>query len=341
MISMKTKLTSLLGTQIPIVTAPMYYATTPAMAAAAGEAGAFGFIAAGFTPSKTLVDELHAARSILGTSSKASIPVGVGFLGWILDQTETSEDPRIPPILAERPAAIWFAFGVDLGKYVSQVRAYDASRAHKTLVFVIVTTVDEAVQAANEWGVDVLVVQGNEAGGHGRAGGPALNMLLPAVLEAVPSGPTILAAGGVSTGNQVASLLVMGADGVVLGSRLLGTPECMYPEKAKEVIVNSSLNSTVRSDVFDEVNRTAFWPKGYDGRAVVNDIVNDQKAALTLEERLARYENSKKNGESTRLVIWAGDAIAFVHDDSSTKTIIRQLHNEAVSIIQKAAGMLN
>ncbi|KIK54002.1 hypothetical protein GYMLUDRAFT_264859 [Collybiopsis luxurians FD-317 M1] len=341
MIYIETKLTKLLGTQIPIVSAPMYYATTPAMAATATDAGAFGFIAAGFTSSSALVDELKSVRTVLSTAAEAPIPVGVGFIGWILDQTETSDDPRIPAVLAERPVAIWFAFGVDLGKYVARVRQYDAGREHRTLIFVIVNSVDEAVRAANEWGVDVIVVQGNEAGGHGRGDSPTLHMLLPAVLAAVTSGPVILAAGGISTGKQVAAVLAMGADGVVLGSRLLGTPECMYLEQSKEVIFKSKLGSTIRSDVFDEINHTAFWPEGYDGRAIANDILGDHKAGLTLEERLKRYEASKLNGESNRLVIWAGDAIAYVNDNTTTKAIIHQLHDEAVTMIQSVAGTLN
>ena len=92
------------------------------------------------------------------------LPTGVGFLGWILDKTEISDDPRIPEVLDELPAAIWFAFGTNLGKYVEQVRAYDEKRdpekPHKTLVFVIVNSVEDALRAANEWKVDVLVVQG-------------------------------------------------------------------------------------------------------------------------------------------------------------------------------------
>lgn len=88
------------------------------------------------------------------------VPVGVGFLGWILDKTETSDDPRIANVLDERPAAVWFAFGTDLGKYVAQVKAHDAHRPHKTIIFVIVNSVAEALQAANDWKVDVLVVQG-------------------------------------------------------------------------------------------------------------------------------------------------------------------------------------
>jgi hypothetical protein len=55
---------------------------------------------------------------------------------------------------------VWFAFGNDLGKYIAQVRAYDAQRAHKTIVFVIVNSVADALRAANDWKVDVLVVQG-------------------------------------------------------------------------------------------------------------------------------------------------------------------------------------
>lgn len=88
------------------------------------------------------------------------IPAGVGLLGWFLDMTEASNDPRIPVVLDEMPSAIWFAFGVDLGKYVTQVREYDSARNHKTKIFVIVSSLVEALRAANEWKVDALVVQG-------------------------------------------------------------------------------------------------------------------------------------------------------------------------------------
>lgn len=86
--------------------------------------------------------------------------MGIGFIGWILDMTEPSDDPRLEAILDELPVAIWFAFGVDLGKYVAQVRAYDAKRDHKTVIFVIVSSAADALRAATEWGVDVVVAQG-------------------------------------------------------------------------------------------------------------------------------------------------------------------------------------
>ena len=90
----------------------------------------------------------------------APVPVGIGFLGWILDFTEPSADPRLTAVLDEKPAAIWLAFGVDLGKYVAQIRKYDEGREHKTIIFVIVSSVEAARRAAEEWGVDVLVAQG-------------------------------------------------------------------------------------------------------------------------------------------------------------------------------------
>lgn len=116
----------------------------------------------GFESSETLRKQLHYVRSKLNVAAGILIPTGVGLLGWILDKTEVSDDPRIPAVLDELPAAIWFAFGTNLGKYVEQVRAYDEKREkpHKTLVFVIVNSVEDALRAANEWKVDVLVVEG-------------------------------------------------------------------------------------------------------------------------------------------------------------------------------------
>lgn len=116
----------------------------------------------GFDSSEKLKKHLQTARTVLNLPADVPVSIGIGFIGWLLDKTEISDDPRIERVLEERPVAVWFAFGVDLGKYVAKVKAYDAKREikHKTLIFVIVNSVDQAVRAANDWGVDVLVVQG-------------------------------------------------------------------------------------------------------------------------------------------------------------------------------------
>lgn len=154
----------------------MAFASTDKLAVAATSAGGFALVPAGtlmqpclllylliyaaFHSSAILKSTLQSIRSQLNVPANAAVPVGVGFIGWILDNTESSDDPRISPVLDELPKAVWFAFGNDLGKYIAQVHAHDARREHKTIVFVIVHSVADALRAANEWKVDVLVVQG-------------------------------------------------------------------------------------------------------------------------------------------------------------------------------------
>jgi nitronate monooxygenase len=110
--------------------------------------------------SENLKAEMRSIRDSLKLPADGPIPIGIGFLGWVLDKTEVSDDPRIPRVLEQMPMAIWFAFGENMGKYVAQVRAFDAKRTHKTIVFVLVNTLAEAEVAVNEWKVDVLVAQG-------------------------------------------------------------------------------------------------------------------------------------------------------------------------------------
>lgn len=131
--------------------------------------------------------------------------------------------------------------------------------------------------------------------------------LVQAVLRALPrNGPYVIAAGGISTGAQIAGLLTMGVDGVVLGTRFLFTPECSMPDSKKQVLIEADLNATVRSMAFDEVNRTMGWPDKCDGRAVSNAIITDDAKGLDLEERLKLFDESASNGEKDRLVVWAG-----------------------------------
>ncbi|KAG6865533.1 hypothetical protein C0991_001726 [Blastosporella zonata] len=297
----------------------MAFAAEADLASAVTAASAFGFMGAGFTSSAQLKSYFQVVRQKLGIAEGEPVPIGIGFIGWILEMTESSDDPRIEAILEEKPVAIWFAFGVDLGKYIAQVRAFDAKRDHKTIIFVMVNSAADALRAANEWKVDVIVAQGIEAGGHGGSEAPPLLSLLQAVKIAVPQGPSIVAAGGVSTGSQIAALLTMGADGVVLGTRFLFTTECIYPPEKKEACVNAdlSLHSTVRTLAFDDVGRTNGWPPKHDGRAINNRIIQDVKDGLSLEERIKKFDESAASGDISRLIVWAGAGVGLTNSITS------------------------
>lgn len=116
-------------------------------------------LSVGFDSSEKIKDTFKIVREKLNIPKGKSVPYGLGLIGWILDMTEGSDDPRIPTILEEKPEAIWFAFG-DLGKYIKQVHEYDAKRDHKTKIFVIVNSAEDALKAAKVWKVDVVVAQG-------------------------------------------------------------------------------------------------------------------------------------------------------------------------------------
>ena len=91
------------------------------------------------------------------------MPIGAGFIAWILDKSDGKSAELLSIALEARVAAVWFAFGNDIGKWVRFVRTSDERRSQplKTKVFILVNSLDEARRAVYEWDADVLVAQGN------------------------------------------------------------------------------------------------------------------------------------------------------------------------------------
>ncbi|TCD66842.1 hypothetical protein EIP91_000920, partial [Steccherinum ochraceum] len=334
-----TRFTKMFNIKTPIVAAPMAFASTPELAAAVTAAGGLGLFGAGFDTSDSIRQTFKVVREKLNVPKGKPVPFGVGVIAWILDMTEPSDDPRLPTILEELPESIWFAFG-DVGKYIKQVQEYDAKREHKTKIFLIVNSAEEALKAVNEWKVDVLVAQGNEAGGHGGSISPPTTTVVQSVKAAVgPNGPLVIAAGGIMTGAQVASFLTLGADAVVCGTRFLFTPECCYTDAMKAVLLESDLQATKRSLCYDDAGRTNGWPPLHDGRAIANKIWDDLQEGLSLEDRQARFDESAKKGEKDRLVIWAGVGTGLVKEIKPAAEVLRSLHEGALESLRVASQL--
>ncbi|KAJ8502536.1 hypothetical protein ONZ45_g11660 [Pleurotus djamor] len=340
----KTRFTELLNVVSPIVLTPMAFGAHPQMAAIVSGAGGFGFVPVGLDTADNIRENLRTARKTLAVPEDAPIPVGVGFIGWVLDITEASASPLLPVALAEKPKAILFAFGTDLGKHIKTVREYDAHRSdrHKTLIFVTVNSVDAALQAANEWKVDVIVAQGIEAGGHGGSFAPPLFSLVPAIIKAFPPGtcPPVLGAGGISTGAQVAAILAVGASAAVVGTRFLFTPESVYTDAMKAELVKANFNATTRGMMFDEVMRTMGWPPNHDGRALINSIVEDSRKGLSVEERQRLFDQGMKDQDVNRAIMWAGVGVGMTKEIKPTKDVLLELHNDAVKILKALPNLL-
>ena len=103
------------------------------------------------------------ARTTLNRPS-GPLPIGAGFLGWKLEEAQSSSYLALLEMALENGVrAIWLSFGEDLGRWIEFVRRHDEQhgKTPKTLIFVQVNSIDEALLAAQTWKVDVLVAQGN------------------------------------------------------------------------------------------------------------------------------------------------------------------------------------
>src|SRR5205807_6179850 len=162
--------------------------------------------------------------------------------------------------LERKPAAIMLSFG-EVRPHAEKIKRAGA------LMICQVQTVAQAKDAAAD-GADVLVAQGAEGGGHGVARGTFA--LVPAVVDAARGIP-VAAAGGVADGRGLAAALMLGADGVLVGTRFYASVEAAGFQSAKQRIVAASGDRTIRGILFDIARRNV-WPAPFAGRVLRNEF---------------------------------------------------------------------
>lgn len=116
-------------------------------------------------------------------------------------------------------------------------------------------------------------------------------------------------------GSQMASLLEAGASGIVLGTRLLFTPECMMSEEVKQILLAAGPNSTSRSAATDIVFPPGVWPAGIEARCIDNAIVREFNDGLDAAERKARIQSGDKDHQ----IIFAGEGVSKVKELQPTE----------------------
>src|SRR5487761_934753 len=230
-----TPVCDLLGIDVPIFQAGMARYTTPQLVAAVSNAGGLGIIGGlGRTPDE-LRSEIRQVREL------TSRPFAVNHVLCQLDPA------AFQATLAQRVAVLSVAWGrsADL--------TYQAHEAGMKVVH-MVSTPEEAGLGASD-GADVVVAQGTEGGGH--VGTMSTLPLVPLVVDVVDPVP-VLAAGGIADGRGLA-VLMLGAQGALIGTRFLATPEAHGRGHSKDVILNALGSQTSASTFFDEVMGQA-WP---------------------------------------------------------------------------------
>jgi len=322
---MQTAITRLLDCDLPIVQAPMAGGgDTPALVAAVGNAGAFGFLGAAYlTP-----DQIRAAADAVRAASAR--PFGINLfapqqlpesgdldaalrrlepyyaeLGLALPplpQVNDTFDAQLDAALATDAAAISFTFGIPSTAALAKIRA-----AARVLIGTA-TTVAEAL-AWREAGSAAIVAQGSEAGGHRGTFLAEIQDSLIGTLALVPqivdaTGLPVLASGGIMDGRGIAAALTLGAGAVQMGTAFLTTPEAGIPEVYKHAVL----------DVHEDGTRLTRAFSGRYARGIVNlfsrEMADADVPPFPLQNALTRPLRSAaaKAGRAEFLSLWCGQA---------------------------------
>ncbi|HXD40167.1 MAG TPA: nitronate monooxygenase [Ramlibacter sp.] len=258
-------------------------ATSAEFAVAVSNQGGLGSIGSLFRTTAAIKRDIDMVRKLTDR------PYAINHVPQLLDAEAFAHT------LAARPAVISFALG-DPGELVQQ--AHDAG----SRVMVQVTTVAQAVQAA-ERGADVIIAQGGEAGGYG--GNVGTMVLVPQVVDAVSPVP-VVAAGGIFDGRGFAAALVLGAAGVNLGTRFLASEEAPIPLEWKQAIIAARSEDTMKAEVLNDISPLP-------GAAGYNTVLRSLHTAF-LDEWTARPEEARQNSDRLRGLIVASHQAGRPHE---------------------------
>jgi nitronate monooxygenase len=313
-----TRLTERLGVRHPILLAPMDVVADGRLAAAVSHAGGFGIIGGGYGDASWLTREMDAA---------GDAQVGVGFITWSL-----SRQPHLLDLVLERrPPAVMLSFG-EVQPHAERIKTAGA------LLLCQVQTLDQARQAIAH-GADVLIAQGAEAGGHGMSRGTLT--LVPAVVDVAGDIP-VAAAGGIADGRGLAAALMLGADGVLMGTRFYASQEAAALLGAKDRLVAASGDATIRSILFDIARRNV-WPAPYTGRVLANRFTERWRGReLELLQRqageAARYDAARAAGDFDTAAVIAGEAVDLISDIPPASEIVERVATEAEALLVRASN---
>jgi NAD(P)H-dependent flavin oxidoreductase YrpB (nitropropane dioxygenase family) len=334
---LRTPLCEALGIEYPIFSVGMGALAGPELVAAVSNAGGFGVLGV----SAMEPDEI--ARRIAGVRQLTTKPFGANVIidevGWATsDEDRALVRSEVVAAIDERVAVVVLFWG-DPAQFVHLARGTGVK------VFIQVGSVEEA-QAAAAAGVDAVIAQGVEAGGHVR-GKTSIWDLLPATVEAIKPVP-VLAAGGIGDGAGLARALQMGAQGVSLGTRFVASDEAWTHPAYKKRIVDSNAADTVYSDLYDVGwtdaphrtlrNKTfAEWeaagrpPSG--SRPGEGTSIGKRSLSTGEVEEWPRYAIGSPppdfDGDIEYTPLWAGESCSVVNDIRPAGEIVRDLARDA------------
>jgi nitronate monooxygenase len=316
-----TRLTEKLGIQHPIIQAPMAFAAGGKLAAAVSNAGGLGFIGGAYGDADWISEQFEAA---------GDHRVGCGFITWALK----NQPHLLDQVLEKKPAALFLSFG-DPAPFMDVIKSVNVP------VICQIQTLRHAKHAIDV-GADIVIAQGSEAGGHGDK--RTTFTLVPEVADYIAqSAPDTLlcAAGGIGDGRGVAAALMLGADGVLIGSRFWASNEALVHPKMLLAAVEANGDETLRTTIVDIV-RKIDWPSRYNytARVLKNDFANrwhdDVDGLKThIDEESEKWRTALAAGNSSIANVFMGEVAGLIHNIKPAAEILNTIVNEAETLFHR------
>ena len=314
---MKTRITELLGIEHPIFQAAMSWASScSALVVAVSNAGGLGVLAAGplrLEDFRRILDEIKS-----GTSKPwgLNVPLNSPKAREMLD---IAHQARVPVMVASQGGP---------REHLARFRAIGTKWLH------VVASVEHA-KKAQAAGVDALVVDGMEAGGHPPPSEVSTLVLVRRVLQEVEL--PVVASGGIADGAGIAAMLALGADAVQLGTRFIATPEANVHERYKRAVLEA------------DVDQTAFVGRGLApirqlGNAFSRKYHELENSGAPMAEREALFkQHSLKQAALEGDVEWgkveAGQSAGLVHDIVPAGELLKRLVREMEDARRRLASL--
>lgn len=337
---LRTRLCDMLGIELPVIGAPMGFVSGPELAAAVSNAGGLGIMSFGPNPPDLLRRRIDRLRQLTDR------PFGVNVVLANFRGVTVPVDDLVNVCLEERVPVLSF-FAGDPRRFVA------AAHAAGVKVFHQVGGV-QAAHAAARAGVDVVIVQGSEAGGHNEST-VGLSAIIPRVVDTIAPTP-VVAAGGIGDGRGLVAALALGAEAVSIGTRLIATHEATAHPHYKERLISAGAEDTERTTLFGwewpdaphRVLRTAFverWrgqeARGQAGRpdepVIGATRIGGQPSPVL--QFMGFPPSADASGDIDAMALYAGQGVGLVDAVKPAAVVVRELVEQARQVIEQRLSL--
>ena len=302
---METRVTKLFGIRYPIIQAGMIWASGWRLASAVANSGGLGLLGAGSMYPHILEEHIQKCKKATDKPFGVNVPMLYPDIDQLLE------------IIVKEGVKIVFTSAGNPKTWTSFLKEHGITVVH------VVSSVKFALKAQDA-GVDAVVAEGFEAGGHNGRDETTTMVLIPAVKEKVHI--PLIAAGGIASGKQMLAAMVLGADGIQVGSRFVATPEASSHTAFKEEVVKAKegdTHLTLKELAPVRLLKNKFYHDVQDAYAKGASLEDLKQLLGRARAKRGMFEGDLEEGE-----LEIGQVAAIIHEVQPAAEVVRQLVEE-------------